>query len=182
MHRKDLLEKINNYSPEDNDEQLFRANFLEFIHRNEDCFERSLLEGHITGSAWIVNQTYDKALLTHHRKLDKWLQLGGHADGETDIIKVAKKEAKEESGLRNLRLLSEDIFDIDIHTIPKRKGIPEHLHYDVRFLFQADDHDPLLINHESKALKWVPLKELNQLTDGNRSIMRMVEKIAIYQQ
>ncbi|QSE95963.1 NUDIX hydrolase [Fulvivirga lutea] len=182
MHRKDLLDKINNYSPEDNDEQLFRANFLEFISNNKNCFERSLLKGHITGSAWIVNQTYDKALLTHHRKLDKWLQLGGHADGETDIIKVAKKEAKEESGLSNLRLLSEDIFDIDIHTIPERKGIPEHLHYDVRFLFQAVDHVPLLINHESKALKWVPLKELNQLIEGNRSIMRMVEKTAIYQQ
>lgn len=176
MHRRDLIQKLENYSPEDNNEKAFRASFLLFINAHEDCFERSLQIGHITGSAWIVNKTYDKALLTHHMKLDRWLQLGGHADGETDIIKVSTKEALEESGLSTLELVSESIFDIDIHTIPARKTDPEHLHYDIRMLFEADENEVLIVNHESKNLAWIPLDKLEHYSQNNESILRMAEK------
>ncbi|HNP18738.1 MAG TPA: NUDIX hydrolase [Fulvivirga sp.] len=176
MHRKELIDKLKNYSPESEIEKRFRASFLTFINENTDCFERSLAKGHITGSSWILNESGDKALLTHHNKLNKWLQLGGHADGETDIVKVAKTEALEESGLKHIELLSEAIFDIDIHTIPAKNEVAEHLHYDVRFLFKADEKDALIVSSESKDLAWVPLSELHTITDQNDSIARMVNK------
>ncbi|MEQ9166714.1 MAG: NUDIX hydrolase [Fulvivirga sp.] len=176
MHRTDLIQKLENYSPEDDNEKAFRASFLSFIDAHPDCFERSLQIGHITGSAWIVNKTYDKALLTHHRKLNRWLQLGGHADGESDIIKVSTAEALEESGLSSIKLVSKDIFDIDIHTIPARKSDPEHLHYDIRMLFTADENESFTISNESKDLGWIALDELESYSKNNESIFRMAEK------
>ena len=176
MHRKDLLIKINNYSPDNSQEKIFRADFLSFIYANDKCFDRNLLEGHITGSAWIINETRDKALLTHHTKLDRWLQLGGHADGEPDIIKVSTKETVEESGLSSLKLFSTDIFDLDIHPIPEHKGIPKHLHYDVRFLFIAAEDENLIVSNESKNLAWIPFNKLQEYTHNNESILRMARK------
>lgn len=176
MHRQDLINKLNDYSPEFEAEKEFRASFLSFVKQNPECFERSLEEGHVTGSAWIINKTGTKVLLTHHHKLDRWLQLGGHADGDPDIINVATKEALEESGLKSIRLVSQSIFDIDIHTIPARKTDPEHLHYDIRFLFQADENEPLVVSNESKDLAWVELDKLAALVESNDSIMRMMQK------
>ncbi|MEQ8476769.1 NUDIX hydrolase [Fulvivirga sp.] len=176
MHRKNLIQKLEYYSPEDENEKAFRASFLSFINTYPNCFERSLQIGHITGSAWIVNQAYDKALLTHHKKLNRWLQLGGHADGETDIIKVSADEALEESGLSSIKLVSTDIFDIDIHTIPARKSDPEHLHYDVRLLFTADENESFSISNESNDLGWIALNELKSYSKNNESILRMAEK------
>lgn len=179
MHRKDILTKLEEYSPEFEVEKKFRASFLDFIQNHSNCFDRSLSRGHITGSAWIINEGGNKALLTHHKKLDRWLQLGGHADGVTDIIKVATKEAEEESGLKSLTLYSRAIFDIDIHIIPARNTEPEHLHYDVRFLYIADENEALQVSHESKNLAWVPFEQLNEKTANNESIIRMKGKSLI---
>lgn len=176
MHRQRILEQLQSYSPEFEAEKQFRASFFAFIEENPTCFERSHQEGHITGSAWIVNENRDRALLTHHFKLDRWLQLGGHADGDPDIIRVAIREATEESGLSSIELLSDQIFDIDIHTIPARKTEPEHLHYDIRFLFQADEQVPLIVNRESKELAWLSKDQLGELCGYNESILRMVRK------
>lgn len=176
MHRQNLLQKLNDYSPEFEAEEEFRASFLSFVNKNHDCFERSLEEGHVTGSAWIINKSGTKALLTHHHKLNRWLQLGGHADGDSDIINVATNEALEESGLKSIKLVKEAIFDIDIHTIPARKTDPEHLHYDVRFLFEADEDEPLIVSSESKDLAWVELDQLESFIDSNDSILRMARK------
>jgi len=176
LHRKSLIEKIENYRPEFEREKEFRALFLSFINKHSNCFERSLSIGHITGSAWIVDLENRCCLLTHHKKLNKWLQLGGHADGDSDIIGVSRKEAIEESGLKSLELVSENIFDIDIHTIPARKNEPEHLHYDIRFLFIADKNEPLVVSKESKDLAWVSYEELNDVCKDNESIIRMAIK------
>ena len=180
MHRKNILDKLTNYSPEYAAEKEFRASFISFIKGNIDCFERSLQIGHITGSAWIVNKDRDKALLTHHAKLNRWLQPGGHADGDSRIDQVSMKEAREETGLSSLRLLSDNIFDIDIHSIPARNHEPEHLHYDIRFIFEADEHESLTVTSESKDLQWVSLSSLLEKTEKNQSILRMAEKVATY--
>jgi len=177
LHRKDLIDKITSYSPELEVEKEFRARFLNFIKQYPDCFERTLQIGHITGSAWIVNQQRSHFLMTHHNKLDRWLQLGGHADGDSNIARVATKEAEEESGLQSLKLWSTSIFDLDIHTIPARKHEPEHLHYDVRFLFIADDQEELVVSAESKDLKWLSHNELEEYCACNDSILRMAEKV-----
>ncbi len=146
-----------------------------FVLENEDCFERSHRSGHITGSAWVVDLHRQKVLLTHHHRLNKWMQLGGHADGDPDILRVALREAREESGVQDIRSLSDSIYDVDVHEIPARGIEPAHCHYDVRFLFEADADLPLSITPESKALAWVRLDDVAGLTN-ERSVLRMVEK------
>lgn len=143
---------------------------------NPSCFERSLLHAHFTASAWVVDEHFGQALLTHHAKLDRWLQLGGHADGEEDLALVAQKELVEESGLAQAKFYSNAIFDLDIHTIPARKGVPQHEHYDVRFLFVANREEKIVFNHESKEVTWVPMKSIPSLCNGNDSIVRMIQK------
>ncbi len=175
MHRESLLNLLRAYRPHDADEAIMHRNLVEFVSREMGCFERATLEGHITGSAWIVDHECNYALLTHHRKLDRWLQLGGHADGETDVQQVALREAREESGLHDIHPQSAHIFDIDVHAIPARGAEPRHLHYDVRFLLAADRHAPLVISSESKDLAWVALADISRLST-DRSIARMTEK------
>ncbi len=148
-----------------------------FVSEHEDCFERSLSIGHVTGSAWVVDIERRHVLLTHHVRLDKWLQLGGHADGQSNILEVALREAREESGLQDIRAVSKRIFDVDVHEIPARRNEPAHSHYDVRFLCEADRSQPLRISGESKALAWVALTEVQSLT-REESVLRMVAKTA----
>ncbi len=149
-----------------------------FVLEHEDCFERSLTVGHVTGSAWVVDLERRHVLLTHHHKLDRWLQLGGHADGEPDVLKVALREAREESGLEEIRPVSGGIFDVDVHEIPARDGMPCHYHHDVRYLMEADRSHPLCMSAESKALQWVRLSEIGGLT-AEESVLRMAAKTGI---
>jgi 8-oxo-dGTP pyrophosphatase MutT (NUDIX family) len=132
----------------------------------------------VTGSAWIVDQDRTYVLLHHHGKLDKWLQLGGHADGDSHVLNAALREAREESGLTTVRPVSEEIFDVDIHRIPARGAEAEHFHYDIRYLFEADRSEPLRITHESKDLQWVRLDRVEELTQ-EESMLRMVRKLGI---
>jgi 8-oxo-dGTP pyrophosphatase MutT (NUDIX family) len=105
------------------------------------------------------------------------LQPGGHADGDEDIVRVAMKEAEEETGLRSFTLMSDSIFDIDIHVIPARKDFPEHFHYDIRILLQAKKSEGLTVTNESNDLRWFPLQTIDAVTGNNISIMRMAEKV-----
>ena len=175
MHRNLLLQLLKKHQPSTQEETQFKQQTIEFVQANPDCFERSLLIGHVTGSAWIVDKSRQFTLLTHHRKLDKWFQTGGHCDGDSDVLNVALKEAHEETGLVNIQVISPDIFDIDMHEIPERKGVPAHLHYDIRFLLEADINEPLIVSSESSDLAWVAISKVSQLNDSE-SIMRMVLK------
>lgn len=148
---------------------------IRFIEAHADCFLRSQLMGHVTGSAWVVDSSRSKVLLMHHAKLDKWVQLGGHADGDPDLWAVAQREAREESGLTRWGVTSKDIFDVDRHLIPERQGVPEHFHYDLRFLFQADPDEALTESSESKGLSWIPLEQVAAL-NPEESMARMVRK------
>jgi len=173
-HRQPLLDSLENYRERHPVEAEVVARYRHFVAEEADCFERSLLKGHVTGSAWIVDPGGTQTLLTHHAKLERWLQLGGHADGESDVAAVALREAREESGIAAFELLGQGIFDIDIHTIPERKGIPEHLHYDVRFLLRAASKE-FVVSEESIDLAWVPLAELEDYT-REASMLRMRDK------
>src|SRR5690606_30691327 len=133
-----LTRGLHRYSVRHPEESADVAAFLALLqtaHR-EPVFTRSALVGHFTGSAWLVDRSGMRVLLTHHRKLDRWLQLGGHADGEEDLARVALREAAEESGLRDLAV-DADIFDIDRHRIPARGDEPGHWHYDVRHVVRC---------------------------------------------
>lgn len=151
------------------------ARVLAFVEAQPDCFERHLAIGHLTGSAWIVGPDRSQALLTHHRRLNQWLQLGGHADGNPDIFAVAWREAQEESGLRTIHPLSSQIFDIDVHLFPARAGEAAHHHYDIRFLFEANPAEALVVTPESKALAWVSITQISNFS-ADHSILRMAHK------
>lgn len=146
-----------------------------FVEEWKDCLSRSCEPGHLTGSAWIVSPERGYVLLTHHLKLEKWVQLGGHADGDGDLLAVALREAREESGLTSVRAISPEIFDLDRHWIPPRKTEAGHYHYDLRFLFEADPVERLTITSESKDLAWVELARVAAL-NPEESMARMVRK------
>jgi 8-oxo-dGTP pyrophosphatase MutT (NUDIX family) len=175
MNRGELISALEKYTSSFEEELSFREAFLELL-KGERCFYRDYLPGHITGSAFIIDEEGMHVLLTHHAKLNKWLQPGGHADGDENVLGVALREAEEETGLSNFKVLSEGLFDIDIHTIPGRADFPEHEHYDIRFLLQASRKDQLLISEESHDLAWKPINELALFT-GNDSIARMAGKV-----
>lgn len=175
--RDRLLDELRAYLPADPRERAMRDRLLAFVAANPLAFARELLVGHVTASAWIVDPSRTRALLTHHRKLDRWLQLGGHVDGDPDVRAGALREAREESGLTSLRFAQDAIYDLDVHAIPARPGEPAHEHYDVRFAFYADPAEPLVVSVESKQLAWVPLDALDA-TDADESVLRLARKTA----
>ena len=178
MHRKLLLDLLTEYKNSNRmtpEELPMFEHTLKFVQEEPNCFERTNLYGHVTGSAFMINATGDKTLLMHHKKLDIWVQLGGHADGDHDVARVAQKEAEEESGMLDFTLLSPNIFDLDVHVIPARKLEPEHFHFDIRFVFQAAPGAMPIQNEESNEIKWVPLNEVASLTK-QRSVLRLIEK------
>lgn len=173
--RTGLLAELRAYGPFDAREAAMRERLAAFVAAQPRAFERALAIGHVTASAWIVDPARTRALLAHHRKLGKWLQLGGHVDGDPDVRAAALREAREESGLTSLRLVSERIYDLDVHAIPARPGEPAHDHYDVRFAFEADPAEPLVVNAESHALAWVALGDLPAY-GADESVLRLARK------
>ena len=173
MQRRKLLEALARYGEHYPEEYETVERFTALLDGHPSCFERDCWAGHITGSAWLVDPTRTQLLLTHHRKLNMWLQLGGHSDGEMDTVGVAKREALEESGLP-VEVLSDEIFDIDIHKIPSRKDDPAHEHFDIRFMLQAQ-HDDFVVSAESIELAWVLIEQLESHTN-EESILRMRRK------
>lgn len=175
MHRTDLLQKLMSYKSRWPMESATVNRFIRFVEVYDTCFERSLEIGHVTGSAWVVDKSGQRVLLTHHRKLNRWLQLGGHADGESNVQAVALREIWEESGLCSARPLGDDIFDIDIHLIPARGNEPAHFHYDVRFAFQVHGDEPFIVSDESHDLDWVSISGLRDYSE-EESMLRMARK------
>ena len=204
MHRQQTLEKLRDYhhnngwlwsqepSPAINlrtpsEEQAIASLFIEFIKAHENCFARECQPGHLTGSALVVSPKFDRVLLTLHKKLNKWLQLGGHADGITDMLEVTKTEVLEESGLQRFEFIklqsnSSKIlpFDLDRHLIPARPNEPAHFHYDLRFLVVADDLQKIVISNESQDLKWFDLPRARRLT-REPSMLRQFDKLKKYE-
>jgi 8-oxo-dGTP pyrophosphatase MutT (NUDIX family) len=177
----ELIRLIQKYRSRYPDESVRVDRLLEFIQKNPDhCADRSLSIGHLTGSAWVLNKVRTHTLLTEHRKLKKWLQLGGHADGELDLLEVAKREALEESGLKEISPIFREIFDIDIHKIPARPQAnePEHFHFDCRFVFECHGSEDFVVSHESLTLQWIPLVSLEDFSK-EESVLRMKRKTAL---
>jgi 8-oxo-dGTP pyrophosphatase MutT (NUDIX family) len=151
------------------------ALFRDFASSHADCCERTCAPGHFTGSAWVVSADGERALLLHHRKLDRWLQPGGHADGDGDLESVALREAEEETGLFGLRIEG-GVFDLDRHLIPARGSEPEHFHYDVRFVVRAGADEAFTVSEESHALAWLPVADIAFDTHADDSVRRMAQK------
>lgn len=175
MHRNNIIQQLLSYQAKWNNESAMVKRLIGFVLSSTECFERKSENGHVTGSAWVVNKEGTHVLLTHHKKLNKWLQLGGHADGDPDILSVALREVYEESGLKRVEALNEGIFDIDIHQIPKRREEPGHYHYDIRYAIQATGSEAYVVSDESHDLSWIEIKNLEQRTN-DESMLRMASK------
>lgn len=175
MDRENLKFLIENYRTPFEEEKAMVPDFLALLN-DPEAFNRERKAGHFTASAWIVNKRRTHTLLTLHRKLQRWLQLGGHADGNENLLEVALKEAQEESGLQSIRLVDKSIFDLDRHVIPANEKDERHFHYDVRFLIEAEMDEPLVLSPESKDLAWVGFDLTAELVGFNDSILRMLEK------
>jgi len=177
MHRQTLLNMLARHQTRFMEESAYVARASEFIAKHPDCFFRELWPAHVTGSTWVVSPDRQRVLMLHHRKHDQWFQPGGHADGDADILRVALRETSEETGLeaKHVRLVDENIFDVDIHTIPAMGSDPRHEHIDVRFLVEIDDRLSIPGNDESHEVLWASLTEVSRF-NNNRSTYRMVEK------
>lgn len=173
--RAPLIAALERHTPYDKHEAGMRTEILAFVRRHEDCFERSQKAGHVTGSAWIVDSKRSRTLLTHHAKLNKWLQPGGHCDGDGDVARVALREAQEETGIQQLRVWGDAIFDVDAHEIPARGDEPAHVHYDIRYLIEAPADAVLVLSDESHELAWVALEDVEKL-NTDESVLRMVAR------
>lgn len=176
MHRQELLKLIRDYQPRFIEEAAFAQRATRIVNNEPDIFNRAL-PIHVTGSAWVVNPARTHALLMHHRKYDQWFQPGGHADGDTDVVRVALKETAEETGIdpAQIRLVSDELFDLDMHEVPDTPTAPAHGHIDLRFLVEIDDALPVPGNVESHEVLWIPLMAVSRF-NNNRSTYRMVEK------
>lgn len=170
-----LIRAFNTYALHWPDEADSVARFVAFAGSGDDVYERTRLDGHYTASCWLVSADGERVLLTHHRKLGRWLQLGGHADGDPDLAAVALREAEEESGLSNLQVVP-DIFDLDAHTIPARGAEPEHVHFDVRYVVRCVGSEEFVVSAESLALSWVPIAALAGDPGADHSLRRMAAK------
>ncbi|MDB5036739.1 MAG: family hydrolase [Bacteriovoracaceae bacterium] len=171
-----IINDLKKYRVANPTEALLVDDFINFLNqKKEQPFSRENLSRHITASAWLLNPNETKALLTHHRKLNIWIQLGGHCDGSSDVLSSALREAEEESGIIGIEPLLLSIFDIDKHLIPKIALEPEHFHYDIRFIFKAP-HENFIISNESKELGWFELNDSFFSSERALSIMRMHQK------
>ncbi len=177
MHRQELLSLLSRHQTRFMEEAAHIERTRAFVEAHEDCFHCDLWPGHVTGSAWVVSPDRSQVLLLHHRKHEQWFQPGGHADGDADILRVALRETSEETGLdpSHIRLVSEAVFDVDVHSVPASERGPRHDHYDIRFLVEMDDDLEIPGNVESHEVIWVPLHEVARY-NRNRSTYRMVDK------
>jgi len=188
VHREPLLEILRRYESVYPDEGECVGRVRALVQGHPDCFERACLPGHITASAWILSADRERILLTHHRKLERWLQLGGHADGDSDPFEVALREAREESGMQEFGVICSAgdsrgpgaplPLDIDVHRIPARGAEPEHDHHDIRYLLVAGAGQALAISEESTDLDWFEPDALGRL-GADESLLRLERKARV---
>ena len=175
MQIEALRSTFDDYADACAEEASTAALFRCFLDSSANVFDRSHGIGHFTGSAWLVSHDGKRVLLTHHRKLGRWLQLGGHADGDRDLARVALREAEEESGLSDL-VGETTAFDLDRHLIPARGQESGHWHYDVRYVVRATSNEHFLVREESHALAWCEIAQMADDLSMDASLRRMARK------
>jgi 8-oxo-dGTP pyrophosphatase MutT (NUDIX family) len=163
------------YETDAPDQITEKSRFAAFAASSPDVYLRTHATGHFTASCWLLSGDGQRVLLTHHKKLARWLQLGGHADGDTDLVAVALREAIEESGLQDLAI-EPAIFDLDAHQIPARPDTPAHIHWDVRFVLFARGSEAFAVSDESHALAWRDVRQIAHDESADHSLRRMAQK------
>lgn len=177
-----IVEEIIKYRPCNEQEQRDKAVILAFLENNEDAFLRSNLIAHMTASAWIVNPERTKTLMVYHNIYDSWSWTGGHADGETDLLAVALKEAREETGIAHVRPVSPEIFSLEVLTVDghEKRGayVPSHLHLNVTYLLEAEESDTLHIcKEENSGVAWFTLEDALKASTEPWFVERIYKKL-----
>lgn len=171
MNRQELIYKIKNYQPFNEQEEMDRTLILNWIETQENAFSRENTVAHITASAWVVNKERSKVLMVYHNIYNSWSWLGGHADGETDLLAVAVREVKEEAGITNVRPVSDEIFSLESLTVDghvkKGRYVSSHLHLNVTYLLEADSEEAVSIKaDENSGVAWfTPGEALKKSTE-----------------
>lgn len=168
-----LKEQIENYIPYNEQEENDKEMMLKYIDTFEDVLTRENRMCHFTASNWIVNKERTKVLMIYHNIYKSWAWTGGHADGDSDLLHIALKEVEEETGLKNLKLLSDGIFGIQILTvdshIKKGKFVPSHLHLDCCFLLEADENEVVKIKaDENSGVEWIDIDKATEVTNEEK--------------
>ena len=178
MRSDSLLRELRIFAPHDALEDTHCRAIVDLLADGEDAFSRdSFSPGHITAGCYVIDPNGDQLLLLHHRRLDRWLQMGGHVEHDETPLAAALREAREESGLDDLTLVVDAIFDLDVHAIPAAKGEPDHHHYDVRYLARTTHPAAIAFDpNESNDLAWVPLDRAVMLMNEEASA-RVIRKI-----
>ena len=177
-----IIEEIKKYRPCNAQEQRDQALILDFLEKNGDAFLRSNLLAHMTASSWIVNPERTKTLMVYHNLYDSWSWTGGHADGETDLLSVALREAREETGIAHVRPLSPEIFSLEVLTVDghEKRGeyVPSHLHMNVTYLLEAEESDTLHIcREENSGVAWFTLEEALKASSEPWFVERIYKKL-----
>lgn len=177
-----IVEEIKKYRPCNAQEQRDQALILDFLEKNGDAFLRSNLLAHMTASSWIVNPERTKTLMVYHNLYDSWSWTGGHADGETDLLSVALREAREETGIEHVRPLSPEIFSLEVLTVDghEKRGeyVPSHLHMNVTYLLEAEESDTLHIcREENSGVAWFTLEEALKASTEPWFVERIYKKL-----
>ena len=164
---KKLITDIEKYIPFNEQEERDKEVILNWLKKDVDVLTRNNFEAHFTSSAWVVSPDYKKVLMVYHNIYNSWSWMGGHADGESDLLKVAIKEVKEESGLKHIEVLSPDIFSLEVLCVDghekKGKYIPSHLHLNVTYLLMAEECDELAIKpNENSGVEWIGIDEIDK--------------------
>ena len=171
MTRQDLVKRLEEYQPFNEQEEKDKPLILNWIRNQEDAFSRENKVAHITASAWVVNKDRSKVLMVYHNIYNSWSWLGGHADGETDLLSVAIREVKEEAGITDVQPVSEEIFSVESLTVDghvkRGEYVSSHLHLNITFLLEADSEEAVSIkDDENSGVAWFsPAEELEKSTE-----------------
>lgn len=173
-----LYEELKNHKPFDEMEKQKIEKFLAFLETGDNLYSRTNLEGHVTAGGFVCDE-FGNVLINRHKNSVHWLQFGGHSDGNANSLEVAIREINEESGIFELKLISDKILDVDVHVVPnnEKKKEPEHLHYDINFLF-VTNNKKFKISDESEEIKWIPIAEMHKWLGGtSESKIRISAKV-----
>lgn len=182
MSREEVIDKIRKYEPANEQETTDKVLMLSWLEHNDDAFSRENAIAHVTVSGWVVNKDRSKVLMVYHNIYDSWSWLGGHADGETDLLSVAVKEVKEESGLAEVHPVSEDIMSLEVLTVDghEKKGryVSSHLHMNVTFFLEADSESALSIKaDENSDVAWFTPEEALEKSTEPWFVERIYKKL-----
>lgn len=165
MIENKLKEQIERYQPINEQEAVDQQVMLAYMNSTKDVLTRENKIAHFSASGWVVNKSREKVLMIYHNIYQSWAWTGGHADGESDLLQVARREAQEETGITKIKTMSDKIASLEILTVNghQKRGVyvPSHLHLNVTYLLEADDSETLMIKEdENSAVRWIPKGEV----------------------